>query len=215
MAEADFNIWYKSTIESFLYINERSNIKDEWLDYSEVLNGTYANSIIKPINKYVENLYPKPQLISIENNVVTLEYLSFAEIMLLKRKNDKKLSAMEKVHMRQFYLSDIINESDGSCFEEVYRLFVPWVLDSPGTMMKITPVENSAFKVFEQESRFSDYECMRRIDPTMIHFQFKKIGNHMIDEEYGKISRLTPTFRLTFSGSDIMIKRVKEFYAKG
>ena len=96
MAEADFNIWYKSTIESFLYINERSNIKDEWLDYSEVLNGTYANSIIKPINKYVENLYPKPQLISIENNVVTLEYLSFAEIMLLKRKNDKKLSAMER-----------------------------------------------------------------------------------------------------------------------
>ena len=215
MAEADFNIWYKSKIESFLFINERSNIKDEWLNYSEVLNGRYANSIIKPINKYVENLYPKPKLVSIENNIIILEYLSFAEIMLLKRRPGDILSAMEKVHMRQFYLSDKTDESDSTCFEEVYRLFIPWILDSPGTKMTITTIEDSPFKVFNDSGIFSDYECFNRIDPKMLYFQFKKIGKHMIDEEYGKISKLTPTFKLMFEGNDIMVERVKEFYAEG
>jgi hypothetical protein len=153
--------------------------------------------------------------VSIENNLITLEYLSFAEIMLLKRKHKNILSAMEKVHMRQFYLSDIIDQSDDSCFEEVYRLFVPWIVDSPGTTMKIVGINNSPFKVFETEGRFSDYQCLNRIDPKMLYFQFKKIGDHMIDSEYGKISRSTPTFRLMFSGDDIMVKRVEEFYAKG
>lgn len=215
MAHADFNIWYKSKVESFLYINERSNIKDEWLDYSEVLNGKYKNSIIKPINKYVENLYPKPKLVSIDNNIVTLEYLSFAEIMLLKKKSDNILSAMEKVHMRQFYLSDTTDATDETCFEEVYRLFIPWVLDCPGVKMQIISINDSPFKVFSDEGMFSDYECLNRIDPKMLYFQFKKIGSHMIDNEYGKISRMTPTFRLKFDASDIMVERVKEFYAEG
>ena len=43
MASPDFNIWYKSFNESFLYINERSNIKDDWLNYSEVLKTEYKN----------------------------------------------------------------------------------------------------------------------------------------------------------------------------
>lgn len=214
MPESDFYIWYKSTIQSFLYINHRSNIKDEWLNYSEVLNGKYKDSIIKPINKYVENIYPAPKLISIENNTITLEYLSCAEIMLLQRQNESKLSAMEKIHMRQFYLSDIVDESDSSCFKEVYRIFIPWIIDVPATKMKIFTIADSPFKVFEKESRFSDYLCFPQVDPEMLFFQFKKEGDHMIDEEYGKIKRHTPTFRLMFEGNDIMVKRVKEFYAK-
>lgn len=214
MPVADFNIWYKSTIESFLYINHRSNIKDDWLNYSEVLNGKYKDSVLKPINKYVENLYPAPRLISIENNVVTLEYLSFAEIMLLQRKHEEQLSAMEKVHMRQFYLSDICDDSNSDCFQEVYRLFIPWVLDSPGKIFKISTIEDSPFRVFEKHSRFSDYECLQQIDPEMLFFQFRKVGDHMIDSEYGKIPKNTPTFRLEFDADDIMIKRIKEFYAK-
>ena len=214
MAESDFNIWYKSKTESFLYINERSNIKNEWLDYSYVKNGKYANSIIKPINKYVENLYPKPLLSNIEKNKITLEYCNFAEIMLLKRNTDKELSAMEKVHMRQFYLSDIVDNSDNNCFNNVYRVFIPWFIDIPGLKIKLLNIENSPFQIIESEIICDDYSKQTRIDPKMIFFKFKNIGNHMIDEEYGKISRETSMFKCEFDGNDIMIKKIKEFYAK-
>lgn len=215
MALADFNIWYKSFSESFLYINERSNLKDDLLDYSCVLKGQYKDSIIKPINKYVEHLYPKPKLVSCENNKIILEYLSFAEIMLLKRSGDKVLSAMEKVHMRQFYLSDQRNDADLGCFPEVYRVFIPWFVDIPDTLITVTTIEDSAFKVFPKWLKLQNYSSSDRIDPEMLYFQFRNTGAHMIDEEYGKIKRSMPMFRIEFNASDTIVEKVREFYAKG
>jgi hypothetical protein len=213
MAESDFNIWYKSRNESFLYINERSNIKDEWLNYSEVLHGKYKNSILKPINKYVENLYQPPSLIEINDNKIILEQSNFAEIMLLEKQGQSHLTAMEKIHMRQFYLSDKELENDPECFNTVYRLFIPWILDIPGIEISIEAIDNSAFKICSQKITSLDYTNTNRVDPDMIFFRFKKIGDHMIDNEYGKILRYTPMFRMIFQADDIMVKRVKEFYA--
>jgi len=48
--------------------------------------------------------------------------------------------------------------------------------------------------------------------PEMLTFRFKKMGDHMIDSEYGKILRYTPMFRMIFPVNDIMVKRIEEFY---
>ena len=75
----DFFIWHKSKSESFLWINKRSRVPSRWLSYPEGIKGK-DNDIIKPINLYVDRLYPKPKLISIDNNVVTLQQTNHAEI---------------------------------------------------------------------------------------------------------------------------------------
>ena len=212
MANPDFNIWYKSRKESFLYINERSNIKDAWLDYSEVLSSKYKDLILKPINKYVQNLYQPPSLIEIKNGNVILEQSSFAEIMLLQKNGQSHLTAMEKIHMRQFYLSDKELEEDAECFNTIYRLFVPWIVDIPNLNISIEPIDNSAFKIIPQQITSLDYNKMDRVDPEMLTFRFKKMGDHMIDSEYGKILRYTPMFRMIFPVNDIMVKRIEEFY---
>ena len=121
MADPDFNIWYKSFNESFLYINERSNVADDWLDFNEVLKTPYKNSILKPINKYIYKLCPPPELVSIKNNIVILQQNNFAEIFLLQKKNSTSLRAIEKIWMRQFYLSDIENNNASGCFNQVFR----------------------------------------------------------------------------------------------
>lgn len=212
MAAPDFNIWYKSYTESFLYINERSNIKNDWLDYSRVLSGPYGNSIIKPINLYMEKMSQPPKLLSIENNFVTLQQQTFAEIMLLKRKNQTRLSAMEKIHMRQFYYGALNTKNDVDCFNEIFRFAMPWIVDVPNLRISITNSENSPFTVFDTEINSIETAEIKRIDPEMIFFKFKKIGRHMVDEEYGKIKLFSPMFNMSFHADDIMIDRIKEFY---
>lgn len=213
MANLDFNIWYKSFSESFLYINERSNIKDDWLDYSEILKTKYKNSIIKPINKYIYQLCPPPKLISIDNNTVTLCQENFAEIFLLKKIDSKNLRAIEKIHMRQFYLSKIIKESNKDCFDSVFRWAMPWFIDENNLEIKILNIDESPFYFYDYTYQ-SKTNTEKRVDPMMLFFKFKNKGKHMIDEEYGRIKRHQPAYLIKFIGSDIMIERIKEFYGQ-
>lgn len=81
----DFNVWYNTYDPNFIDITEKSRIPDKWANYERVLSGKYAESIIKPLNKYVEALYPAPKLVSIEDDVVTLRQHNHAEIFLLKK----------------------------------------------------------------------------------------------------------------------------------
>lgn len=213
MPSSDFNIWYKSTKESFLYINERSNIKNDWLDYSEVLNTEYKNSIIKPINKYMYRLSPPPRLLSIKDNVITLCQDNFAEIFLLQKKNSSLLRAMEKIHMRQFYLSSIKNKDVDNCFDPVFRWAMPWFIDFNDIDIRIGQAENSPF-YFYDFNYTSEENKNNRIDPIMLNFKFKNVGSHMIDEEYGRIKRNQPVYNIQFYADGILIDRIKEFYGK-
>ena len=213
MAKPDFNIWYKSFNESFLYINERSNIKDDWLDYSEVLKTEYKNSIIKPINKNFYKLCPPPKLISIKNNVVTLLQENFAEIFLLKKQNSLSLNATEKIHMRQFYLSKEVKEKKQDCFDNVYRWAMPWFIDEDDININIYSCDNSPFYFYSHEF-VSKKNIDTRMDPLMLFFKFKNVGEHMIDIECGRIKRGQPAYFIEFLCSDIIIERVKEFYGQ-
>lgn len=207
-----FNVWYKSFTESFLDINKNSNIKPSWLEYSHVLNGEYKNSIIKPINHYVEKLYVKPNLLSIVGNTVTLQQTNHAEIFLLQMNFEDKLKALDRPHMRQFYMSDKTKDTD-SRFDQVYRFYIPWFLDIDGAKIKVLQSKNSPFIIEEKEFISKKYDNnFEYVEPEMIFFNFKSVGPHMIDEEYGRIKRFSPMFNLEFEADDIMIERIKEFY---
>lgn len=214
MSQSDFNIWYKSNKESFLYINERSNIKNDWLDYNEVLKTEYKNSIIKPINKYIYKLSCPPKLISIQNNKVILCQQNFAEIFLLQKTGSSFLRAMEKIHMRQFYLSDKKDKDIKECFDNVFRWAMPWFIDYDNIDIKITESQNSPFYFYDTTYK-SEKNKTQRIDPLMLLFKFKNVGPHMIDKEYGRIKRGQPLYNITFEADDILIERIKEFYGKG
>jgi hypothetical protein len=214
MANPDFNIWYKSFDKSFLYINERSNIKDEWLDYDEILKSKYKNTILKPINKYMEKLSIPPKLISIKNNVVTLCQENFAEIFLLQKKDSSSLRAIEKIHMRQFYLSNENLSDDGDCFKPTFRWAMPWFIDSDDIDIQIINIKESPF-YFYNTSFISKQNKNKRVDPKMLFFKFKNVGSHMVDDEYARIKRNQQAYFIQFSCNDIMIRKIEEFYGKG
>ena len=83
----DFNIWQETWDPVFSEISEKSRININWLTYSKILDSEYKDCVIKPVNNYVRNLYPAPQLISIENNTVRLRQGNHAEFFLLKKEN--------------------------------------------------------------------------------------------------------------------------------
>jgi hypothetical protein len=213
MTKTDFNIWQKSFDKSFLFINEQSNVRPDWLTYSEVLKTEYKDSVIKPINKYIYKLCPPPKLVSIEDSVITLCQENFAEIFLLKRKNSLSLAATEKVHVRQFYLSKEKKEKTAECFDQVFNWAMPWFIDEENIDIEISPAPDSPFYFYNFAYK-SKKTLQEKIDPLMLFFKFKNAGNHMLDEECGRIKRQQSAYLIKFACSDILVNKIKEFYGK-
>jgi hypothetical protein len=220
----DFFIWHKSKSESFLWINKRSRVPSRWLSYPEGIKGK-DNDIIKPINLYVDRLYPKPKLISIDNNVVTLQQTNHAEIFLVNSPEiintmerdepykERIMWNLDRPWIRQYYLSDKKDFGDSAtCFNQTFRFYVPWIIDED-ISVDIRQPESSPFLISEDTISFKKIlNNTQHVDPPFVHFQFKKIGSHMIDQEYGKISRFSPMYNMVFEASDIMVKEIRRFY---
>lgn len=220
----DFFIWHKSKSESFLWINKRSRVPSRWLSYAEGIKGKDSD-IVKPINLYVDRLYPKPKLISIDNNIVTLQQTNHAEIFLVSSPEiintmerdepykERIMWNLDRPWIRQYYLSDKADFGDSiTCFNQTFRFYVPWIIDEE-ISVKIKQPENSPFLILEDTIDFKKIpNSTQQIDPPFVHFQFKKIGNHLIDQDYGKISRLSPMYNIVFEASDIMVKEIRRFY---
>jgi hypothetical protein len=220
----DFFIWHKSKSESFLWINKRSRVPSRWLSYPEGIKGK-DNDIIKPINLYVDRLYPKPKLLSIDNNVVTLQQTNHAEIFLVNSPEiintmerdepykERIMWNLDRPWIRQYYLSDREDFGDSAtCFNQTFRFYVPWIIDED-ISVDIRQPESSPFLISEDTISFKKIlNNTQHVDPPFVHFQFKKIGSHMIDQEYGKISRFSPMYNMVFEASDIMVKEIRRFY---
>jgi hypothetical protein len=220
----DFFIWHKSKSESFLWINKRSRVPSRWLSYPEGIKGK-DNDIIKPINLYVDRLYPKPKLLSIDNNVVTLQQTNHAEIFLVNSPEiintmerdepykERIMWNLDRPWIRQYYLSDREDFGDSAtCFNQTFRFYVPWIIDE-NISVDIRQPKSSSFLISEDTISFKKIpNNTQHVDPPFVHFQFKKIGNHMIDQEYGKISRFSPMYNMVFEASDIMVKEIRRFY---
>jgi len=209
--DLDFNIWYKSKSESFLYINERSRVSPRWLSYKEGIKLGYSDSIIKPINLYVSRLYPKPKLLSIKNNEVILQQTNHAEIFLLKKEDG--LYNIDRPWIRQYYLSDKKYDNlPQDCFDGIFRFYIPWIIDEEITA-HIEQAIDSPFVIYPNIMNFKTIKKnTQMIETDFVSFHFKNKGSHMIDSEFGKIPRFSPMYNIRFKASDIIIERVRKMY---
>jgi hypothetical protein len=120
---------------------------------------------------------------------------------------------LDRPWIRQYYLSDRKDFGDSAtCFNQTFRFYVPWIIDED-IFVDIRQPEGSPFLISEDTMSFKKIlNNTQHVDPPFVHFQFKKIGSHMIDQEYGKISRFSPMYNMVFEASDIMVKEIRRFY---
>lgn len=206
----DYNIWYNTYDPDFIEINLKSFVPYKWMAYPPVANGIYKDSILKPINRYVEQLCPAPSLVSIENNVVTLRQGNHAEMYLLH--GDGEFYNVDRPHLRQYYQTKVELPVDDDCYEEIYKLYVPWFIDA-NVQVLFKPVDGSPFRSYQTVGVFYRTDPRQEfVKPIMIPFAFRKVGEHMVEENYGRIKRQSPMFDMVFEADDIMVAKIRKFY---
>jgi hypothetical protein len=208
----NFNIWDETNDPVFSDINRKSRVPEKWLTYQKVCDGKYKDSILKPINKYVEALYPPPKLISIENNKITLRQGNHAEFFLLEKEN-KTFFNLDRPWMRQYYKTEYSPTLPLDCFPGTYKFYVPWYVDA-NVLVSYVPVTiySPFFTYYGVSSHQVIPEDTKYLEPDFVAFHFKSEGSHIDRPGFGKIPRQSPMFDIVFEFDDIILKRIKEFY---
>jgi len=210
--EYDFNIWYKTLDPVFSDISKKSRLPEKWISFENIRNGKYKNSIIKPINRYVEKLYQPPRLISINNNTVTLRQENHAEIFLLIKKNNKFYN-LDRPWMRQYYNTEFSPNIPDNCFNGTYNFYVPWFIDADINIKYVSPDCESPFFVYDNSTIWKTIDKEKKyVEPDFVSFHFKSAGPHMINDKFGKIKRYSAMFDMVFTADDIIVERVRKFY---
>jgi hypothetical protein len=213
-SENNFNIWYDTYDPNFIDINKNSRMPYKWLTYSRIIEGRYASSPIKPINKYVEALYPAPILLDISNNMVTLQQRNHADFFLLVRDNGEFYN-VDRPWQRQYYQTKESFDIPENCFQEVYKFYVPWFIDQ-NIEVSFETVDNSPFYIYNKRDMFYRVQGVPEfVEPMFVAFSFKRVGNHMEDNDFGIIKRNSPMFNIKFYADDILVEKIRKFYEKG
>jgi len=206
----NYTIWHDSIDPNFIELCFKSRLPAKWISYDKVRNGKYKNSLIKPINAYVENLYPRPKLISIEGNTVTLRQGNHAEIYLQTRKEG--LYNVDRPWMRQYYKTKPFDIIPDGCFSDSFKFYVPWFIDE-NIKVSIKQAENSPFFIYEKDfnsKKIVDYVPF--VEPEFVSFHFKNSGSHIVYDGFGKIKKQSPMFDMVFEADGIMVNEIREFY---
>jgi hypothetical protein len=204
------DFWVKSYNFSFPEIQTKSNVRLGWRDYLYVKD-LYLNKILHPVNMYVSHMYPRPELVSIENNVVTLRQKTHAEIWVEPKGNN--LYALDKCHQRQFYPSKELFNS-GECFIASYRFYIPWFINK-NLIVKIKNIDDEFSPFVVQEKTFisdAPKEDAIIFNTEFVNFSIKKTGKHMLSDEYGIIDIASPMFDMVVTLEDQDIDKLKEEY---
>lgn len=209
-AGRNHNVWYESFDPSFLKISWESGVPGKWITFKNI-NRSYKDSIIKPINRYVEMLYPAPELVSIDSEKIVLRQKNHAEIYLLVNE-DGVFYNVDRPWVRQYYQSRL-PPHDFSCFPGVYRAYVPWIIDMD-IAVEFRNIDGSPFVVRNSKTNFIKIlDDMEAIEPLMVPFSFSKTGVHMKEKNLGIIKIGTPMFDIIIKSNDAIEKKVREFYA--
>lgn len=212
MESFNFNLWYDTYDPDFIKISHDSNIPEKWIRYQSISRDKYDDSPIKPINRYVEFLYPRPELVSVEGSRVRLRQKTHADIFLLETRFGFK--NVDRPHMRQYYQTKKDYPLGEDLFEPAFVFYVPWFIDSD-IPVRFEKVEDSPFLVYESLFNYKAIpNNMDYIEPHFVPFKFKRKGRHMVNDSFGKIKRQSPMFDMVFDSSAIMIERIKDFYEK-
>lgn len=206
--------WVDSESLSFSEILVQSNVPEKWARYNSK-NILSLQSIIKPVNEYVFNLYPRPQIINVKNNKVTFRQRTHAEIWVEEKNNDV-LYALDKCHQRQFYPSSN-NLENPKCFKPTYRFYVPWFINKD-TEVSFSPIEDEKTPFFINTSIFigktlSGSEL--HADTDFIDFKIKNTGNYHLKEKYAIISKNTAMYDMSVLLTKEEIDKIEKDYNNG
>lgn len=203
--------WINSEALSFSSIVRQSKMPDHWARYDSV---PFKNikSVLTPVNKYVFSLYPKPEILEINNNIVTLRQRTHAEIWV-EEKNKHTLYALDKCHQRQFYPSENNLEIDG-CFRPTYRFYIPWFINK-NIQISVSTVEDEETPFYTNKkifmSKFID-QSIPYSDTEFVDFKIKNAGKYFLKEGYGIISKGTAMYDMSVSLSNEEIYLLGEDY---
>lgn len=207
----DFDIWNNTNDPDFIDINLKSNVRYSWLSFNRIAKGKYKDSVIKPINKYVEVLYPQPELMSISEEEIVLQQKNHAEIAIGYKNGI--LTTVDKPHIRQYYNSADTYDIPDFCFPKVFKAYMPWIFDE-NIEVAIEPIEGSPFFIYPTTHQFTKVDTNSLYySPPFIPFSFKNVGSHMIrDKAYGKILIGSPMFNIIIKSNKEIRRKIEKFY---
>lgn len=205
--------WINSEALSFSSIVRQSKMPDHWArnDSGHMKD---IRSVLSPVNKYVFSLYPKPEILKIEKNLIIFRQRTHAEIWV-EEKDKNILYALDKCHQRQFYPSE--NNLDvEECFRPTYKFYVPWLINK-NTQVSISNIQNEDTPFYVNNkiftSRFID-PSTPYVDTEFVDFKIKNTGNYYLKEGYGIISKGTGMYDMSVVLTNEEIGRLEEEYGQ-
>jgi len=203
--------WVNSASLTLWDILTESRLPEKWQRF-DLIEDDYSKCLIKPINRYVSNLYPRPELISINKNdrSITLRQNTHAEIWI--KPNKDELYALDKTWQRQFYPS-LNHYSNEKCFNASYKFYVPWIIDDNVDSI-ISECENSPFVINTSNIKFNRAIISDRFPEYFIDFNIKREGMHMVSNTYGIIDIGTPMYDIIIKLNNDQIEKVCKQYGK-
>ncbi len=202
--------WINSELKSFSeIIKENKTMPGIWASSQSVIHSLYYDNILKPINGYAKEFWPKPKIIK-DNEIVYLRYFTHAEIWFEPMPDG--LYALDKTWQRQFYPSEIYVDSLQDYFDAVYKFYIPWIFDQDLTL-NIKTIKDSPFKILNTKVNFyklnnEDWNC------DWFHFLIKSKGSHIEkynNRIYGLIPINTPICDIIIEDKEIINKLEREY----
>jgi hypothetical protein len=206
--------WIEMQDLNFIDISSKSLLPPKWKNWSFVLS-EHKDDPVKPINMYSGIFGERPKLISIKENVITLEQHTYSDIYLLIN-FDKNIYAIDKAHQRQFYMSrNKYNiDSAGMLSNQCFRMFMPWIVDY-NVDAKIYSDKPTSFNIMPKEVKFFKRNPdLDQQDTEFIDFYFTNSPEHMIENDCGIIEKGSYIYTISFIADDILLKQIQEMYDK-
>jgi hypothetical protein len=202
--------WINSESLSFLELQNSSKLPEHWRVY-RYIHDLCKDFGIFPVNKYVLDLYPKPELISVVGSIVTFRQRTHAEIWVEPYQDS--LYALDKCWQRQFYPSSN-KMSSTECFDATYRFYMPWIPSSVNDFnIKMVTDEETPFLISEKTISKKEPNIMTHFYETeFIDFMINKIGKHMVDGIYGIIDIGTAMYDLVVEMNEEQIEKIYRQY---
>lgn len=199
--------WINSETLSFQEILMGSRVPLKWSKFS-LIEESFQDKMLKPVNRYVSNLYPMPELVSITGNTVRLRQKTHAEIWVDTKQKD--LYALDKCWQRQFYPStnSLLNDE---CFLPTYKFYMPWILDL-NIRVQIEPAGKCFFTLGSIIELNINDKTADFIDVPFVDFKIFKGGDHMKTGNYGIIEIGTPMYDMVFDLTDRELEKLHEQY---
>ena len=205
--------WLNSEDLSFSSIVRQSKIPENLSRYdSEDIRN--MSSILKPVNRYVLSLYPRPEILNIKDNLVTFRQRTHAEIWI-EDKGDDILYALDKCHQRQFYPSKNKIKTE-KCFLATYKFYIPWFINK-NINISIDPVKNESTPFYANKKIFAGSlidASTPYADTEFVDFNIKSCDEYSLKENYGIISKNMAMYDMSVVLTDQEILELREDYGQ-